>query len=135
MIDRIISYLAQSIPVPRVAEIVGCQPQYVEEVQARPDFQSLLAQEKKRQAEEAKREALEAKYNSLEEGTINQINTQLPFAEFRDLTRLMEIMIRRKQQTALPSANSIVVNQQNNTVVLTVPHAAEIGRASCRERV
>jgi hypothetical protein len=118
MKDRIIAYLAQGFKPIRVSEIVGCATSYVSQVQASPDYEELLAEEqkkfKKSKEEQEQEEKLNASYVRLEEKALAQIEENLPFAEFKDLTFLMEKLIQKKQKT--PINGSIVHNNTQNNV-------------------
>ncbi len=125
MIDKIISYLAQGFSQQRVGEMVGCTDGYVSKVIQQENYAVLLEAESTRLKVLARDEQTEKKYETLETRVLSQMSESLPFAEFRDLTRTMEVLIKRKQQQGL-HANSIVVNQntQTNVVVLSIPQAA-----------
>lgn len=137
MIDRIVSYLSQSFSHTAVADMVNCDPSYVSQIAAAEEYRDLIEAEKTR-LKAAKVDAeLEEHYATLEKKVLKQVSETLPFAEFRDLTRTMEVLIRRKQQQGLHQQSSYVVNgnAQFNTVVLSIPRAAapEITLNSQRE--
>lgn len=123
MEDRIINLIARGFQESKIAEIVGCTPSYVSQIKAKDDFDvSLKAALDK--IKKSKREAeLEENYIKLEEKVLAQIEDNLPFADFRDLTQLMGSLIQKKQKS-YPNG-SIVSNQTqiNNTTVLQIPAA------------
>ena len=136
VIDKIISYSAQGFTQERVAEMVGCSPQYVSKIQASEEYSVLLKAEAARLEALKRDEKQEKKYEDLEDKIVRQVVETLPFAEFRDLSRTMEVLIRRKQQQSLHSAGIVINgNAQINTVVLSIPQAAipEITLNSQRE--
>jgi len=119
--DTIVAYIAQGFQASKVASILGCSEAYISEVQTEDWFPSALAEAKtkiKRNEDETK---LEDDYIKLESKVLTDIREQMPFADFKDLVRLTEVLIRRKQ-TAIPTGG-IVFNQQNNTVLLQIPSA------------
>ena len=124
MIDRIISYLAQGFSQQKVAEMVGCTQPYVASIATKEDFSSLIQAEKTRLQATQRNEVLEKKYDDLEDKVIAQVKESMPFAEFRDLSRTMEVLIRRKQQQAARGGITVNGNAQFNTVVLSIPQAA-----------
>lgn len=124
MMERIISYIAQGFGTEKICEMVGCTPSYIEEVKQHSDFDTIYKRSQRQLLKLKEAEETEDKYDALERSTLSAVKDNLPFAEFRDLTKLMEMMIRRKQQAAPITAASITFNQTNNTVMLSIPHAA-----------
>ena len=126
MIDRIVSYLSQSFSQTAIADMVGCDPSYVSAVSSSPEYKEWIEAERVRLKVLKTDEEIEGKYVALEKNILKQVNESLPFAEFRDLTHTMEVLIRRKQQLGLKQMSGVVVNgnAQFNTVVLSIPRAA-----------
>lgn len=131
MLDAIVTYLLAGVPDAEVASIIGCSPKFVEQVKARPDYPAIVSRCEERTATETKNAEREKKYDSLEDHVLSMAREQSQFADFRDLTRMMETLIKRKQQ---PPPGMMVVNGSlnNNTnidmrhqqVVLQMPQAA-----------
>lgn len=124
MINKIVSYLAQGFSQVKVAEMVGCTQPYVSSIQASADFAALIQAERVRLQKEKRDEKAEKAYDDLEDKVMGQIKETLPFAEFRDLSRTMEVLIRRKQQQSNQGGIVINGNAQINTVLLSIPQAA-----------
>lgn len=124
MIETIVRYLVQGVSETDIAGIVGCSIGYVSQVKARPDFAE-LAEEQAAAVQASEQEKLQAKkYTSLEDKILTTLEEQLPFAEFNEVTRLLEILHKRKGI----GKPAVVVNNNNDnrtqTVVLSVPQAA-----------
>lgn len=118
MKDQIVQYAARGFDSVKISEIVGCSESYVSQVRAELAVDIELAQKRLKRSEAE--EKLEDEYVKLEESVLAQAKENLPFAEFRDLTMMMNALIARKQK--LPSSLSIVHNTQNNNyTVLQVP--------------
>jgi len=137
MIDRIVSYASQGFSSTAIASMVNTSPEYVEQILQDPQYKSLILTEQQKFATLKADTELESSYTQLEKRILRQVTESLPFAEFRDLTRAMETLIRRKQQLSMHEHSSFVVNgnAQFNTVVLSIPRAAapEITLNSQRE--
>lgn len=119
MKDRVAAFVAQGFKPARIAEIVGCTPARVSQIEAEADFPALVEKEKQKLEKIKQEEKLEEEYVRLEEATLAQVKDSLPFAEFGDLTRLMDSLIRRKQQRA--PFGLVQNNQHNEVTVLNIP--------------
>jgi predicted transcriptional regulator len=119
-LDRIIYYLATGMQHNKIADIVDCTPSYVSQCLADPDNADQIARMSKELKRSEQEEAIEEEYIKLEESVVAQVKQNLPFAEFNDLTRLMDSLIKRKQST---NPLGIVSNVQNNNhiTILQVP--------------
>ena len=123
MKDRIIQFLAQGHSAEKVSEMVGCSPSYISEVRSERGVEEDIEALKKSLKLSEDQEKQEATYIRLEEKVSKMLIDNLPFAEFGEATRLMEVLIRRKQHTIVHNGN-VTVNQQFNKVInLTVPHS------------
>ena len=122
MKDQIAAYTAQSFKPVKIAEILGCSEAYVSEVQADEHFPELVAVEAAKIKKSKDEEKQDEQYIKLEATLLTQIEDSIPFAEFSDLTRLMETLIKRKQNrfTVVPPTGSLSITQ-NNYIKLEVP--------------
>ena len=118
--NSIISQLAQGLSESQVALAVGCSPSYVSQVKALPGFDEKLKEMQEAFKLTAEVKAREKRYEHLEDLVQAKIEENLSYAEFSELTKLMEILHRRKA----PAATQINHNTQNNVVVLNIPQAA-----------
>lgn len=119
--ERIVHYVAQGIQPVQIASILGVSPQYISEVQNDPAFSVALAAVQKTMAKTLVEEKHEEDYVKLESSVLRQIKESLPFAEFHDLTRLMDSLIKRKQSIAQVPGGIVHNTTTYNTVVLKVP--------------
>lgn len=125
MEDSIVAYVAQGLKGNAIAKILNCTESYVSQVtEAKKDE---IAKAAKKYELTQKEEKMEEEYIKLEEKTVAQLGENLPYAEFNELTRLMDTLIKRKQ-SRLPFG--VVSNTQNNVnhiTVLQVPKAVLSG--------
>lgn len=123
MKDQIAHWLARGFKADKVATIVGCTPAYISQLQTGDEeFPALLEKAKKAVERSKEEDAIEDDYVKLEASVVAQVKENLPFAEFGDLTRLMQTLIQRKQKAPNGSIVSNIT-QNNNTVVLQIPTA------------
>lgn len=120
MKDRVISYLAQGFAPTQVASMCGCSESYVSQVASASAAEIEAERSKYKKKEEEKQ--LEDRYVRLETRVVSQMEQNLAFAEFGDLTKAMAALIQRRQRTSLPSG--IVHDNRTQVVVLQVPPAA-----------
>lgn len=118
MEDSIVAYKAQGLQNVAISKILNCTESYVSQVVAANADK--IAETAKKLALSKTEEKIEEDYVKLEERTIAQIGENLPFAEFGELTRLMDTLIKRKQSRA-PFGLVNNTNVQNNITVLQVP--------------
>lgn len=119
-LDRIIYYLATGMQHNKIADIIGCTPSYVSQVYGDSDNKEQIARMQHEIKKSADEEKIDEEYIRLEESVVAQVKENLPFAEFADLTRLMDSLIKRKQST---HPIGLVSNVQNNNhiTILQVP--------------
>lgn len=124
MRDKIIALLASNVKPVQISTIVGCTEAYISEVKASPTFDVELAEARTKVAKQKEQEQLEEGYVRLETKIQEAIVESIPFAEFTDLTRAMDVLIRRRQQTA--PVGAIINNSRtiNNITLLSIPKAA-----------
>jgi transcriptional regulator with XRE-family HTH domain len=123
MQEAIISYLAQGLTQSQVADIVGCSPSYISQLMAQDNVKERIQELKEEKAEEEEKvkvSKLEKKYLTLEERLIQRVENDMPFAEYKELLMLMQILHRRKGP--LIPQQSVTNNTLN--VTLQVPQAA-----------
>lgn len=137
MRDKIISLLASDVKPVKIAEMVACSEAYISEIRSSATYELELAEAKKLIVKTKIEEDIEEGYIKLETKLQDAIMENLPFAEFADLTRAMDTLIRRKQHAA--PAGAIINNARtiNNITLLSLPRAAapEIVLSSSREMV
>lgn len=129
MLETIIRYLVQGVSGKEIASIVGCSEGYVSQVKARDDFELLCEDQKKYLVVAEQKEKLEKKYEDLEDQALKSLKENMPYAEFSEVTKLLEILHRKKQ----PNGVNVQINNHNNTqnndnrvqnVILQLPQAA-----------
>ena len=121
--EKIIAFLAQGIQPVKICEIVDCTEAYISQVKAEEGFAAKLSLATKKYQRTKEEEDIEDKYIKLESKVLTQIEDAIPFAEFGELTRAMETLIRRRQQS-VPAG---IVHQGNKTInvtMISVPQAA-----------
>lgn len=122
MKDRIIHYLANGVAPTQITSIVGCTESYISQIKAEKDYPTLLEAEQKKIKATKDEEEREEKYIRLESKAIAMAEENLPFAEFRDLTQLMQLLIQRRTKPA----PSVLINNTDNSsryVMLNVSSA------------
>lgn len=123
MKDRIIQFLAQGHAAVKVAEMVGCSEAYISEVRSERGVEEDIEALKKTLKRTQEQDEQEDTYIKLEAKVSKMLIENMPFAEFSEATRLMEVLIRRKQHTIVHNGG-VTINQQFNKVInLTVPHS------------
>lgn len=120
MKDKIAAYDAQGFKAVRIASILGVSASYISQVQAEQDYPTLLKEWKERIKIAKEEEEREKSYIRLEDKVIAQVEESLPFAEFRDLTQMMQLLLNKKQKLS-PTPGSIIHNTQNNVTFLSLP--------------
>lgn len=116
----IIKYLAQGLPQEQVASIVGCTPGYISQLVSKADIQEQIEHHKKQYLVEKGQQEEDKEYNNLEKEVRKHLLEQMPYADYKDLIKLAEVLNRRKEKPA-PAAQN---NTQVNVTVLNVPAAA-----------
>lgn len=129
MLETIVRYLVQGVDQKEIASIVGCSEGYVSQVKERKDY-DLLVEEAKRSIKITEQQAVRViKYEDLEDKILAKLTDDLPFAEYSEVMKLMEILHRRKAPAGGGANITINNNTQNNdnriqSVVLQLPQAA-----------
>jgi len=121
--EKIVAFLAQGVAPTKICEIVDCTESYISQVKAEEGFGDKLALAKKKYERTKQEEDIEDKYIKLESKVLTQIEDAIPFAEFGELTRAMETLIRRRQQNA-PAGIVHGGNKTVNITMISVPQAA-----------
>ena len=116
----IIKYLAQGLPQEQVASIVGCTPGYISQLVSKADIQEQIEHHKKQYLVEKGQQEEDKEYNNLEKQVRKHLLEQMPYADYKDLIKLVEVLNRRKEKPAAPQVNAMQVN----VTVLNVPAAA-----------
>lgn len=99
MKERIIDFLAQGMKPSQVASIVGCTAGYVTQVSKDPSNE-----EKIREKQVAllptltEDKVLNNKYMAVEHTLLNQLESMAGMAEFRDVTRALEVVGNRQEK-------------------------------------
>lgn len=117
----IVKYLAQGLQQEQVASIVGCTPGYISQLLKQQDIVEQIDFYKKQydQNEQHQQEE-ENGWNALRTKVRIHLEEHLPYAEYKDVIRLQEILDRRNEKKA-PLQQ---VNIQQNVTILQVPAAA-----------
>ena len=116
----IAKYLAQGLTQEQVAAIVGCTPSYISQLVAQDDIKELVEVEQKRIQAEKENTQEEQEYSGLEKKARVYLSDNMPFAEYKDVLKLLEILNRRKEKPVPQMIN----NTQINVTRLSVPAAA-----------
>jgi len=116
----IAKYLAQGLSQVQVASIMGCTPSYISQLVEQENVKELILFEQKRIEIEKEDAVQEYKYTSLEKKAQDYLEDQMPFAEYKDVLKLLEILNRRKEKPA----PQIINNTQINVTKLSIPAAA-----------
>lgn len=123
MLETIISYIATGqLKDTDISKIVGCSQSYISQIRAREDYDSLIADAKLKIESTEDEKAKDKKYSSLEDKVLDHLEEHMPFADYNEVIRLMEILNKRKAPPA-PVINGNV-NINNQQVVLNIPQAA-----------
>lgn len=125
---RIASFLARGLRPEQVSAIVGCTPAYISQLRATPEFNLLVdslvptAQE----GDSVEEDILLSKHQALEHKILTQLESALPYAEVRDLTKALEVVGTRQdkiaaRKQAARTSSSLYGPQVAVTVSLTLP--------------
>lgn len=121
MQEAIVKLLAQGLSQAQVASVVGCSEGYISQVVSKEGIAELIEEQRGKVVVEAETKTREKRYLSLEDRILEKLENDTPFAEYKEVTKLLEILHRRKD----PLPKLVQSNTQiNNTVVLQIPQAA-----------
>lgn len=123
MKDRIAAYMAQGYKAVQVASIVGCDASTISKLENDTndvEYIELKKKEVERLEKQKEAEDQEKAYTRLENVLMSHMEEQLPFAEFRDVTAAMKMLIDRK---AKPNPHILINNttQNNHVAFLNLP--------------
>lgn len=122
--ERAAAYLGSGCTVSQVANIMGCSPGYIVQLNGDKEFQEMVekARAKNDGSLEAEQESIQGKYTGLEHQLIKAIGEALPNAELPALTRALEVVATRQEKAAvrrLPAGHPTNgVRGTGNTVVV-----------------
>lgn len=128
-IERVIKFLAGGLSPTQVASIVGCSASRISQLLSQPENKERLAAAKLEAGaagdDADAEELLEGRYLAVEHALLNQMSSQIPFAELRDCTNALRAISERqeKKATRLLQARAMKEYSQHGsvTVSLTVP--------------
>lgn len=117
----IIKYLAQGLMQEQVASIVGCTPGYISQLVKQQEVIEQIEYYKLQytQSEKDKQEE-EDQYTRLAKKARLHLEDNMPYAEYKDVLKLLEILEKRKE-VKIPTQQT---NIQQNVTILQVPAAA-----------
>lgn len=117
----IIKYLAQGLQQEQVASIVGCTPGYISQLVKQTEVIEQIEYYKLQYTQDEKdKQEEEDQYTRLAKKARLHLEDQMPYAEYKDVLKLLEILEKRKEV-------KVPVNQTNiqqNVTILQVPAAA-----------
>ncbi len=129
MKERIRKLLANGLKAAEVATIVGCSPAYISQLLQNEDFrksvESLLLTT---QAEATEEQHLVKRYERVEHKILNRMEDALETAELPQLTRALEVIGKRRDESMRPShlhsANPMGIGQVNNQTNIHITQIA-----------
>ncbi len=127
MLQTIVQYLIQGVAQKEIASIVGCSEGYISQVKERSDYDLLVIEAQKVIQQTEKQKERELTVEALEDMAYARLKEDMPFAEFREVTHLIEILHRRKDKPGVAiQINNQQINQDNRVqnVILQLPQAA-----------
>lgn len=117
----IIKYLAQGLQQEQVASIVGCTPGYISRLVQQQDIIEQIEYYKLQYTQDEKdKQEEEDQYTRLAKKARLHLEEHMPYAEYKDVLKLLEILERRKE-VKVPQQQT---NIQQNVTILQVPAAA-----------
>jgi hypothetical protein len=131
--QRIIYYLTQGLKEAQVASIVGCTPAYISNlVNSDQDFQQALEQKQQELATtaatktqaEVEEDFVSSQYLALENQLLTHMSAMASSADFKELTRAVEVIGSRQEKRAERLARMRLPHmtpQQTNIAVLMLP--------------
>jgi uncharacterized protein YoaH (UPF0181 family) len=130
MKERIIEFLAQGMSPTQTASIVGVSASYISQLRKEPEFLQLVEDKKKEffASENVEDKVLNNKYAAVEHAILNQLESQLAYAELPALTRALEVVGNRQEKRfqRMHPASIPQVGVNVNVLQLTLPsHAAQ----------
>lgn len=122
--DRMLiaKYIAQGLKPVQVAAIGGVSESYISQVVNDEGVKEEIEELKDKFKHTEQEKSLEKGYQSLEVKLLAKIEEEMPFGEYKDLLKLMEILHRRK--APLATSGAVTNNVTNNIVHLQIPQAA-----------
>lgn len=120
MQEMIVKYLAQGMAQAQVAAAVGCSEGYVSQLLQQENIKEMISEARAKLPAPEEEEVFKKKYVKLEDAVLNKLTNDLPYAEYKEVIKLMEILNRRKEIKA-PAVN---IDNRQQTVVLNIPQAA-----------
>lgn len=117
----IVKYLAQGLQQEQVASIVGCTPGYISQLVGQKEIIEQIEYYKLQYSQDEKdKQEEEDQYTRLAKKARLHLEDNMPYAEYRDVLKLLEILERRKE-VKVPQQQT---NIQQNVTILQVPAAA-----------
>lgn len=121
MRDRILRLLANGIKPADAAGVVGCTPSYISQLLKDEDFKTELTELITNQSEDADEKRLDIKYEATEHRILNAINEALPSAKLGELTRTLEVVVKRQTEVKKLAAFKTAPKTSVQIVNLTLP--------------
>lgn len=124
--ERALKFLSGGLAPSQVASVLGVTPARISQLLAEPEAQARLAELRQTAgAAEEEDEVLNNKYLATEHALLDQMRTQIPYAELRDCTNALRAVGERAERRAARKAQEQAFKQFENsgsvTVSLTLP--------------
>lgn len=119
--ERALKFLAGGLAPSQVASVLGCSPARISQLLAEPEFKARLAEAQGEPAGVAEEdEILNNKYLATEHAILDQMRSQIPYAELRDCTNALRVVGERAERRAARKLQEQALRQFESSGLVTV---------------